>query len=116
MWVPVNPGGGLTPEREGWAPGNAQFVRPVSRGGRPHFPEINTRKGNAHLVRQGGEPRGVDPISTYMGHPHVRQPSEMTGPGGPRSPGGPSDPEGRVIHYEELPCGVHGLASLKPCL
>ena len=28
------------------------------------------------------------------GYPHVRQPSEMTGPGGPSSPGGPSDPRG----------------------
>ena len=62
--VPVNPGGGLTPEREGWAPGRREIP------GR----EMLNWSGRA------GE---------LGGYPHVRQPSEMTGPGGPSDPRGP---------------------------
>ena len=52
--VPVNPGGGLTPEREGWAPDRREI--PGS--------EMPLESGMA------GEPRGparADPISTSMG-------------------------------------------------
>ena len=52
--VPVNPGGGLTPEREGWAPGRLEIP------------------GSEMLLGSGraGEPRGLaraGPISTSMG-------------------------------------------------
>ena len=76
--MPGNPGGGLTPEREGWAPDRL---------------EISGRE-NAPWVRQGRGAEGPAPFLLPWGYPHVRQPSEMTGPGGPRGPGGPSDPRG----------------------
>ena len=78
MGVPVNPGGGLTPEREGWAPGRGEIP------GR----EMLNWSGKAE------EPRGPAPFPLPWGYPHGRQPSEMTGRGGPSSPGGPSDPRG----------------------
>ena len=48
----------------GLGPGKCSICQfgPVSRGGPqgwPHFPEINTRKGNAHLVRQGRGAEGL---------------------------------------------------------
>ena len=76
--VPVNPGGGLTPEREGWAPGRREIP------GR----EMLNWSGRA------SELRGPAPFPLPWGYPHVRQPSEMTGLGGPSSPGGASDPRG----------------------
>ena len=49
--VPVNPGGGLTPEREGWAPNRREIP------------------GSEMLLGSGmaGEPARADPISTSMG-------------------------------------------------
>ena len=76
MGVPVNPGGGLTPEREGWAPGRREIP------GR----EMLNWSGRAGEL--GGRP-GPAPFPLPWGYPHVWQPSEMTGPGGPRGPGGP---------------------------
>ena len=60
--MPVNPGGGLTPEREGWAPGRLEIP------------------GREMLLGSGraGEPRGPAPFPLPWGYPHVRQPSEMT--------------------------------------
>ena len=75
--VPVNPGVGLTPEREGWAP---------DRLGIPGM-EMLLGSGRA------GEPRGPAPFPHPWGYPHVWQPSEMTGPGGPRPPERAETPE-----------------------
>ena len=49
--MPVNPGGGLTPEREGWAPGRLEIT------------------GREMLLGSGraGEPARAGPISTSMG-------------------------------------------------
>ena len=77
MGVPVIPGGGLTPEREGWAPGRREI------SGR----EMLNWSGRAGEL--GGRP-GPAPFPLPWGYPHVWQPSEMTGPGpaGPGSRGG----------------------------
>ena len=66
--MPVNPGVGLTPEREGWAPG---------RVGIPGM-EMLLESGKA------GEPRRPAPFPHPWGCPRVWQPSEMTGPGAER--------------------------------
>ena len=77
--MPVNPGVGLTPEREGWAPG---------RVGIPGM-EMLLESGKA------GEPRRPAPFPHPWGYPCVWQPSEMTGPGGREAWEGREAQEGR---------------------
>ena len=79
--VPVNPGVAELP-REKAGP----------RAGE-RYPEGKCSLGPAGPGSRGGRP-GPAPFPLPWGYPHVRQPSEMTGPGGPRGPGGPSDPRG----------------------
>ena len=85
----MNTGGGLTPEREGWAPGQAK----------------DTMEGKCSIGHGRAGELGGRSSPLPKGYPHV-WPSEMTGPGGqrgpggprgpgrPRGPGGPSDPRG----------------------
>ena len=90
LGVPVNPGVGLTPEREGWAPGRVgipgmeMLLESGKAGeagqGRPHFHipgGIPVYGSRVKWLARG--PRG-------LGGPR--------GPGGPRPPRGPRDPGG----------------------
>ena len=84
----MNPEGGLTPEREGWARGQVKDTM-----------EGKMLNWSGRTGELGGRP-GPALFPLPKRYPHVWPPSEMTGRegqegrGGPRGPGGPSDPRG----------------------